>query len=50
MRTKIEVREIRKSFASDKGTLQVVDDVSFTVRRRRIRRHRRALRAAENPR
>jgi ABC-type nitrate/sulfonate/bicarbonate transport system ATPase subunit len=32
MRTKIEVRGLKKSFASDKGTLPVVDDVSFTVR------------------
>jgi ABC-type nitrate/sulfonate/bicarbonate transport system ATPase subunit len=32
MRTKIEVRALRKSFESDKGTLPVVEDVSFTVR------------------
>src|SRR5499425_2675654 len=32
MRTKIEIRALKKSFASDKGTLPVVDDVSFTVR------------------
>jgi ABC-type nitrate/sulfonate/bicarbonate transport system ATPase subunit len=32
MRTKIEVRALRKSFASDKGVLPVVEDVSFTVR------------------
>jgi ABC-type nitrate/sulfonate/bicarbonate transport system ATPase subunit len=32
MRTKIEVRALKKSFASDKGTLSVVDDVSFTVK------------------
>jgi ABC-type nitrate/sulfonate/bicarbonate transport system ATPase subunit len=32
MRTKIEVRALKKSFASDKGALPVVDDVSFTVR------------------
>jgi ABC-type nitrate/sulfonate/bicarbonate transport system ATPase subunit len=31
MRTKIEVRGLKKSFASDKGPLSVVDDVSFTV-------------------
>ena len=31
MRTKIEVRGLKKSFASDKGPLPVVDDVSFTV-------------------
>ena len=31
MRTKIEIRGLRKSFASDKGPLTVVDDVSFTV-------------------
>lgn len=31
MRTKIEVRGLKKSFLSDKGTLPVVDDVSFTV-------------------
>src|SRR5690242_10318846 len=32
MRTKIEIRSLRKSFASDKGTLPVIEDVSFTVR------------------
>ena len=32
MRTKIEVRNLHKSFASDKGALSVVDDVSFSVR------------------
>ena len=32
MRTKIEVRELKKSFESDKGRLSVVADVSFTVR------------------
>jgi ABC-type nitrate/sulfonate/bicarbonate transport system ATPase subunit len=31
MRTKIEVRGLKKSFSSDKGPLPVVDDVSFTV-------------------
>jgi ABC-type nitrate/sulfonate/bicarbonate transport system ATPase subunit len=31
MRTKIEVRGLKKSFLSDKGPLPVVDDVSFTV-------------------
>ncbi len=31
MRTKIELRGLRKSFASDKGPLQVIDDVGFTV-------------------
>lgn len=31
MRTKIEVRGLKKSFLSDKGPLSVVDDVSFTV-------------------
>jgi ABC-type nitrate/sulfonate/bicarbonate transport system ATPase subunit len=31
MRTKIEVRGLKKSFLSDKGSLPVVDDVSFTV-------------------
>ena len=31
MRTKIEVRGLKKSFVSDKGPLPVVDDVSFTV-------------------
>jgi ABC-type nitrate/sulfonate/bicarbonate transport system ATPase subunit len=31
MRTKIEVRGLKKSFLSDKGPLQVVDDVSFSV-------------------
>ena len=32
MRTKIEVRALRKGFTSDKGTLAVVDEVSFAVR------------------
>ena len=32
MRTKIEVRALSKSFDSDKGRLNVVEDVSFTVR------------------
>jgi ABC-type nitrate/sulfonate/bicarbonate transport system ATPase subunit len=32
MRTKIEVRALQKSFASDQGRLPVVADVSFTVR------------------
>jgi len=32
MRTKIEVRGLSKSFASDKGPLPVVADVSFSVR------------------
>jgi ABC-type nitrate/sulfonate/bicarbonate transport system ATPase subunit len=31
MRTKIEVRGLKKSFPSDKGPLSVVDDVSFSV-------------------
>ena len=31
MRTKIEVRGLKKSYPSDKGPLPVVDDVSFTV-------------------
>jgi ABC-type nitrate/sulfonate/bicarbonate transport system ATPase subunit len=31
MRTKIEVQDVHKSFASDKGTLSVVAGVSFTV-------------------
>src|SRR5689334_7334420 len=31
MRTKIEVRDVRKSFAAKNGPLQVVDGVSFTV-------------------
>ena len=31
MRTKIEIRGLKKSFTSDKGPLAVVDDVSFTV-------------------
>jgi ABC-type nitrate/sulfonate/bicarbonate transport system ATPase subunit len=31
MRTKIEVRGLKKSFRSDNGPLPVVDDVSFTV-------------------
>src|SRR5215470_3631517 len=32
MRTKIEVRGLSKSFASDKGPLSVVANVSFSVR------------------
>jgi ABC-type nitrate/sulfonate/bicarbonate transport system ATPase subunit len=32
MRTKIEIRGISKGFASDKGRLQVIDSVSFSVR------------------
>jgi ABC-type nitrate/sulfonate/bicarbonate transport system ATPase subunit len=32
MRTKIEVRDLKKSFQSDKGDLSVVEGVSFTVR------------------
>ena len=32
MRTKIEVRDLKKSFESDQGWLSVVDDVSFTIR------------------
>lgn len=32
MRTKIEVRDLKKSFDSDQGRLPVVEDVSFTVR------------------
>jgi ABC-type nitrate/sulfonate/bicarbonate transport system ATPase subunit len=32
MRTKIEVRELSKGFASDKGRLNVVESVSFSVR------------------
>jgi len=31
MRTKIEVRGLKKTFQSDKGPVPVVDDVSFTV-------------------
>jgi 1H-pyrrole-2-carbonyl-[peptidyl-carrier protein] chlorinase len=31
MRTKIEVRDVRKAFSSDKGSLQVIEQVSFTV-------------------
>jgi ABC-type nitrate/sulfonate/bicarbonate transport system ATPase subunit len=31
MRTKIEVRAVRKSFDSDKGPLSVIEDVSFSV-------------------
>lgn len=31
MRTKIEIRGLKKEFTSDKGPLAVVDDVSFTV-------------------
>jgi ABC-type nitrate/sulfonate/bicarbonate transport system ATPase subunit len=32
MRTKIEVRDLKKSFTSDKGPLPVVENVSLTVR------------------
>ena len=32
MRTKIEVRDVRKSFPSDKGPLSVVENVSLSVR------------------
>jgi len=32
MRTKIEVRDLTKSFESDKGRLQVIENVSFSVR------------------
>ena len=32
MRTKIDVRALKKSFASDKGPLPVVEDISLTVR------------------
>jgi ABC-type nitrate/sulfonate/bicarbonate transport system ATPase subunit len=32
MRTKIEVRNVSKSYESDKGRLDVVDDLSFSVR------------------
>ncbi|HXY97167.1 MAG TPA: ABC transporter ATP-binding protein [Steroidobacteraceae bacterium] len=32
MRTKIEVRDLRKSFASDKGPLAVIENVSLSVR------------------
>jgi ABC-type nitrate/sulfonate/bicarbonate transport system ATPase subunit len=32
MRTKIEARDLKKSFESDRGRLPVVDDVSFSVR------------------
>ena len=32
MRTKIEVREVSKGFVSDKGRLEVIDSVSFSVR------------------
>lgn len=32
MRTKIEVRDLKKSFESDSGPLHVVEQVSFTVR------------------
>lgn len=32
MQTKIEVKNIKKGFASDKGPLQVVDGVSFSVK------------------
>ncbi len=31
MRTKIDVRDVEKGFASDEGPLQVIDGVSFTV-------------------
>ncbi len=31
MRAKVEVRDLRKAFASERGPLQVVDGVSFTV-------------------
>jgi len=31
MRTKIELRDLRKSFPSDRGQLNVIDDVSLTV-------------------
>src|SRR3954469_7671128 len=31
MRAKIEVRNVSKQFVSDKGPLQVIKDVSFTV-------------------
>ena len=31
MRTKIEIRALKKSFVTDNGPLSVVDDVSFTV-------------------
>ena len=43
MRTKIEVKDIRKSFATDKGRCASIDGVSFTVARRRDRRHRRPV-------
>src|SRR5215471_17767697 len=32
MRTKIEVREVSKGFALDKGRLEVIESVSFSVR------------------
>jgi ABC-type nitrate/sulfonate/bicarbonate transport system ATPase subunit len=32
MRTKIEVRALKKSYESDQGLLSVVDDVSFSIR------------------
>jgi ABC-type nitrate/sulfonate/bicarbonate transport system ATPase subunit len=32
MRTKIEVRAVSKSFTSDRGPLQVIEDVGFSVR------------------
>src|SRR5579864_4506572 len=32
MRTKIELRDVRKSFPSDKGPLPVVENVSLSVR------------------
>jgi ABC-type nitrate/sulfonate/bicarbonate transport system ATPase subunit len=31
MRTKIEVRDVHKSFASDRGPLSVIEDVSLTI-------------------
>jgi len=31
MRTKLEVKNVRKSFGSGKGTLRVIDEVSFSV-------------------
>ena len=32
MRTKIEVKGLRKAFASDRGTLPVIEDVTLNVR------------------
>ena len=32
MRTKIEVRDVSKGFTSDKGPLEVVGNISFSVR------------------